>query len=201
MPKRPRASSKRDQLINTAIDLFAEQGFHATGIDTILEKSGVAKRTMYLHFRSKEELILAALRQFDGLFRNGFMRRVESAANSPKGQLLAMFDVAERWFARKKFYGCMFINAAGEYSDGDTPIRQACKDFKGMMKEYMRVLCKKAGAAHPETLAEELALLFEGAIVTAQISRKPKAAQVAKRAAQVLLDHAIPPTGVSPKNS
>ncbi|MFB3114561.1 MAG: TetR/AcrR family transcriptional regulator, partial [Nitrospirales bacterium] len=68
--------SKRDQLIQTAVKLFAKNGFHATGVDTIAAESGVTKRTLYAHFRSKDELVLAALRQYDGVFRIQFMRRV-----------------------------------------------------------------------------------------------------------------------------
>ncbi len=192
MPTKKTALSIRERLINTAIELFAEKGFHATGIDTILEKSGVAKRSLYNHFRSKDELILAALRQHDGLFRNYFMRQVEGASDRPKEQLMAIFDVAEEWFAQNNFFGCIFINAAGEYSEAGTPIREACKDYKTLMTEYIQQLCKKAGAKYPEELAEELALLLEGAIVTAQVSQKPKAAEIAKRAARILIEKEIP---------
>ena len=66
-------TSKREQLIQTAVTLFAKNGFHNTGIDLIAEQAGVTKRTMYRHFRSKEELILAALRDYDARFRNRFM--------------------------------------------------------------------------------------------------------------------------------
>ena len=85
----------------------------------------------------------------------------------------------------------MFINAVGEYSEQDTPIRQACAQFKRMMKRYIRELGEKAGALNPEKLADELALLLEGAIVTAQVSKSDNAAQVAKRTAKILIDQAI----------
>ena len=186
------ASQRRDHLIDTAIALFGESGFHATGIDTILERAGVSKKTLYRHFRSKEELILAALKKHDGEFRNGFMRQVEARATSPRGRLLAVFDVAEAWFHQNSFYGCMFINAVGEYSAADTPIRQACKDFKAMMRGYIARLCRELDAPDPEGLAEELALLLEGAIVTAQVSQqRARAAQVAKAAAEALIDRAL----------
>lgn len=189
--KQPKLS-KKEQLVLTAVKLFAKNGFHATGVDTIAAESGVTKRTLYAHFRSKEELVLAALRQYDGVFRNEFMRQVESASKTPRGQLLAVFDVAEQWFKKNNFYGCMFINAVGEYSDAGTPIRQVCREFKTMVKGYIQELCRKAGAKDPDRLAEELALLFEGAIVTAQVSQNTKAAQIAKRATKVLIEKAIP---------
>ena len=184
--------SKREQLIETALELFAKQGFHATGIDTILARSGVSKRTLYLHFRSKDELVLAVLRRYEEAFRHAFMRRVESLARTPRGQLLAIFDAVEEWFRRKDFYGCLFINAVGEHSETATPLRRVCQGYKRSMKEYVRTLSKQAGARDPDRLAEALALLVEGATVTAQVSQNPKAAQIAKQTAEVLLDRAIP---------
>jgi AcrR family transcriptional regulator len=183
--------SKREQLIKAAVELFSKHGFHATGVDAIAEASGVTKRTLYAHFRSKDELVLAALRQYDGVFRNEFMRQVEASAKTPRGQLLAVFDVAERWFQQNSFYGCMFINAVGEYSEAGTPIRQVCQEFKSLVKGYIQELCRKAGAKNPNQLAEEMALLFEGAIVTAQVSQNPKAAQIAKRATKALVEKAL----------
>jgi AcrR family transcriptional regulator len=182
--------SKRDQLIQTALELFAKNGIHATGVDSIVEQSGVTKKTLYAHFRSKEELVLAVLRQYDELARNDFMRRVESGGKTPRARLLAVFDFAERWFQQRNFYGCLFINTIGEYSNKDTPIRQICKEYKKLVKGYIRELCEQAGASDPQGLAEELALLLEGATVTAQVSQNSKTAKIAKRAAKALIDKA-----------
>ena len=181
-------SSKREQIIKTAVELFGKNGIHATGIDTIVEHSGVMKKTLYAYFRSKEELVLAALRHYDGQFRKSFMRQVEARGRTPKTRLLAIYDEGEAWFRQNKFYGCMFINAVGEHSDPDTSLRYVCSDFKRMMAEFIQDLCTKMGARNSQHLAEELALLFEGAIVTAQVSRKPEAAKIAKRAAKILID-------------
>jgi len=189
------SSKRREHLIDTAIALFSENGYHATGIDRILAISGVSKKTLYRHFRSKDELILAALRKYDGLFRNGFMRQVEDSTETPRERLLAVFDVAETWFGQNDFYGCLFINAIGEFSDPETPIRQACKEFKAMMRRFIQDLCIQAKVPDPAGLAEELALLFEGATVTAQVSQdRSRAAQVAKGAAAALIERAFSTT-------
>lgn len=180
--------SKREQLIHTAVKLFSKNGIHATGIDTIVEHSGVTKKTLYAHFRSKDELVLAALRHYDGQFRNSFMRQVEAKSSTPKGRLLAVFDAAEVWFRQNNFYGCMFINTIGEHSGPDSPLRHVCHEFKRMMGGFIRDLCEKLGARDPGALADEIALLLEGAIVTAQVSQKPEAANIAKRAAKVLIE-------------
>ncbi len=180
-------SHRREHLINTAIELFCEHGYHATGIDKIIDKAGVSKKTLYTYFRSKQELIIAALRQHDGLFRNKFMRQVDSLADTPLEKLLAIFDVAEAWFSKRKFFGCMFINVIGEYSEKDSPIRDICKQFKRLMRSYIRDLCVQACVEEPEILADKLALLFEGAVVTSQVSQKPEAAKTAKDIARPLI--------------
>jgi AcrR family transcriptional regulator len=184
-------SSRRQDLIDTAIDLFNERGFHGVGIEAVIDKAKMSKKTLYTYFRSKEELILASLRHYDGVFRNDFMARVEKASPTPEGRLLAVFDVAEAWFSQNNFFGCLFISAASEYPDLDSPIRQASYEFKKLMRLYMLSLCDQLDVISPQSLASELSLLFEGATVTAQISGEPQAAQVAKKAAKTLIDHAL----------
>jgi len=109
--------SKRDILIDTARDLFVAHGFHAVGVDTILRKAGISKRTLYKHFRSKEDLILAVIRHYDETFRNYLMREVEARGGTAYEQLLAVFDVAEQWFSEANFHGCIAVKAIGEYSE------------------------------------------------------------------------------------
>jgi len=181
-------SQRREHLIDTAIGLFCEHGYHATGIDLILSEAGVSKKTLYTHFRSKEELIMAALRKYDGLFRNEFMRQVERLGKSPREKLLALFDAAESWFSQQQFFGCMFINVVGEYSQEDSPIREISKQFKRSMRDYIKELCLQAGAGEPDALADQLALIFEGAIVTAQVSGKVDSARTAREIAEKLID-------------
>ena len=184
-------SSRRQDLIDTAIALFNANGFHATGIEMILGKAHMSKKTLYTYFRSKEELVLAALRHYDSLFRNNFMAKVEKASPSAEGRLLAIFDVAEAWFSQEDFFGCIFISAASEYADRGSPIRQTSYQFKRLMRLYMRDLCSQLDILDPDGLADALSLLFEGATVTAQVSGSPNAAQVAKTVAKTLIADAI----------
>lgn len=184
-------SLKRQELIDTGIRLFAEHGFHNTGIDLIAQEANVSKKTMYHHFRSKEELILAALKHHDGLFRNFFMKSVESTSTSPAQRLLGIFDVAEAWFSSKEFYGCMFINAIGEYANRENAIRQACQSFKLEMTRFVEELAIDAGVIDHTELAESLSLLLEGAIVTAQVSGRSDSASTAKRTAKILIEAAL----------
>ncbi len=183
-------SEKRQELIGAAIELFASHGFHGTGIDRIAEHAKVSKKTMYHHFRSKEELIVAALRYQDSLFRNHFIRAVEQAASTPYDRLLAVFDVAHDWFLQRDFYGCIFINAISEYADRNSSIREACKEYKRQMRDYIEEITRSLDVHDPDRLAAELAILLEGSIVTAQVSQLPEAAHTAKQAARTLIDNA-----------
>ena len=182
-----RESSKREHLIDTALGLFSKNGYHATGIDLILSEAGVAKKTLYKHFESKEELIVEVLKKYDNQFRSMVQTEVFRIGTTPDERLLAIFDVAHDWFKDKHFYGCMFINAIGEYSDSDTTIRDVCKGFKQSMHIFILKLCEEGNFKQPEELADEIAMLLEGSIVTAQVSQKPHAAQIAKRTTQLLL--------------
>lgn len=180
-------TGRRDHIIEIAIRLFCEHGFHATGVDRIMREAKVSKKTLYNHFRSKDELILAALQKHDSVFRNNFVKDVEQLSNTPKGQLIAMFDVAENWFSDQNFFGCMFVNVVGEYSDSNSPMRDVSKSFKKMIWRYIHDLCSQAGVTDPTSMANQLALLFEGAIVTAQISGTALSATTAKNVAIQLL--------------
>ena len=185
------ASSKRDQLIDTAMRLFYENGFHATGIDKVLAESGCAKMTLYKHFKSKDELILAVIRRMDENIRNDFMREVERRAKSPRDRLVALFDVLGDWIRGPEFKGCLFMHASGEYSDTDHPILGACAEHQRSVRKYMRDLAEQAGAGDPDALADELMVLEEGAIGRAHIMNNPDIATHAKRAAIKLIDHAL----------
>ena len=116
------ARDKREQLVETALELFSREGFHSTGIDRILAEAGVAKMTLYHHFRSKDELILAALRLRDERFRNEFMRRVERSSGDAAGRLTGIFEVLDGMFDAAASRGCTFINACAEYGDRDSAI-------------------------------------------------------------------------------
>jgi AcrR family transcriptional regulator len=184
-------TSRRDHLVETALALFCRQGFRATGIDNVLRESGVAKKTLYNHFKSKDELVLATLRKRDGLFRNRIMRETERLASSPRERLLAIFDAHEAWFQEKNFSGCMFINAAAEFSSQDDPNHVVSAEHKRLVRDYIRELAEQAGARDPQALATQLNLLLDGAIVEAHVSGNTQAAKLARSMAAVFVDQAF----------
>lgn len=185
------ATGKRDLLVDTALDLFSQNGFHATGVDRILEKAGVARMTLYNHFKSKDELILAVLRRRDEKFRNWFMRTVERLGDTPEAQLLAAFDALGEWFKDKSFSGCMFINASAEFASLQDPIHMISTEHKNLMRSYLQGLAEAAGVTDHEELADEFMLLAEGAIVMTYVVGDNDAAERARNAAQKLLERAL----------
>ncbi len=185
------ASAKRDRLIDTAIELFNRDGYRATGIDRILAESGVAKMTLYNHFGSKDELILAALKRRDARWREWFGHALARRAESPRGRLLAVFDALEEWFAQADFQGCMFMRAASEFCACDDPIHAASAEHQRLFLAELRDLAAAAGAQRPAKLARELLLLVLGATVATQVNGPLGAGQAAKKAAEVLIEAAL----------
>jgi len=179
--------TKRDELVQKALLVFYQNGFHATGMDMLATETGVSKTSMYKHFRTKEDLILAVLRLRDEKFRNWLIRRMEELGDTPQEQLIAMFDALGEWFAEVDFRGCMFVKASSEYQEPDHPIHSQSADHKRLLFAHIRHLTNKTGATDPGALARQLLLLKEGAIVTAQLGYFEDPAGDAKSAAQGLL--------------
>ena len=140
-------SSRRDHLVDTALALFMRDGFHATGIDRILEQAGVAKMTLYNHFKSKEELILAALRLRDERFLEWFTAAVETRAENPRGRLLALFGALDEWINEPDFAGCAFIHAAAEYGRPGHPIHAAAPAHPRLLPGYVPGIAAPPAAA------------------------------------------------------
>lgn len=188
--------SRRDELIEAAMRVFYRHGFHASSLDDIQKEGGISRMTLYNHFKSKDELIVAAMRRRDEIFRNRLMKFVESRARTPRDRLLAVFDFHEDWFTGDEFHGCMFINASAEFSAADSAPRRLAAEHKQEIVRYLRELCEAAGHEDPADTADQLNILIEGAIVTARVvgqvadggSDPGASARLAKQMAKRLLD-------------
>lgn len=184
-------SAARDRLVDTAVALFNRYGFHATGVDRIVAAAKVAKKTLYSHFPSKEDLILAALARKEATFTEKFIPMVTASSGDPKQRLLTLFEMAKSWFSDPDFYGCLFVNAAVEYSEPGHPINACARRFKVHLRAFIREQAVAGGAADPDLLADQIALLFEGATTVAQVSARPDAATTARQIAATLIDSAF----------
>jgi AcrR family transcriptional regulator len=196
--KRRMPPSRREELVEAAVRVFYRHGFHASGLDSVLQEAGVSRMTLYNHFKSKDELIVAALRRRDEVFRNRMMKFVDGAGDSARGRLLAVFDFHEQWFTGKDFCGCMFINATAEFADPKCAVRQVAAEHKRAIVRYLEGLARACGVLQPEAVAQELNLLLEGSIVTAAITGQTQdggadvgaSARLAKSMAERILDAA-----------
>ncbi len=161
--------SRRDELIDAAMRVFYKHGFHASSLDDILNEGGISRMTLYNHFKSKDELIVAAMRRRDEIFRNRMMKFVDARAKTPIERILAVFEFHEDWFTGSEFCGCMFINAAAEFSAANSPQRRLAADHKQAIVRYLHELCDQAGFLDPSDVAEQLNILLEGSIVAARV--------------------------------
>lgn len=183
-------AEKREHLIDIAAALFNRLGYHAAGVDQVIAEAGIAKTTLYRHFKSKEDLIVAVLKRVDDQFRADMRDSVDKPGRSPEQKLLATFDFLENWFKDKSFYGCPFISAAGEYGERLSPVFREAALHKRLMIAYFEELARAAGLGAPQRLAEEINLLHEGAIAVAHITGDPHAAKRAKAVAARLIEDA-----------
>jgi len=178
---------RKQHLVATALTLFNKNGYHATGIDLILAQSGVSKATLYKHFRSKDELILAALQQRHEQVINNLNNTINKANQNGSCSVLAIFDSLDEWFNSEAFFGCNFINASAEYNDPNNPITVYSIEHKKMIVELIR---EQLLLKHPDKMsnkAEQIGLLVEGAIVMAHTQGIKKSALMAKEMAKIIL--------------
>lgn len=177
----------RARLLDAAIRLFCRRGIGATGINAIVEASGVARMTLYSHFGSKEGLALAALEHEAATWRAWFFARLAANGGAPRDRLLAVFDILEEWFRRDDYFGCALMNAVIEGRNHDAAMLAVTKAHKQHVLEQLRALAVAAGAGDAGALAEQLDLLIDGAIVKSAIKRDPRPAAEAKAVAAALL--------------
>lgn len=183
-------SEKRDHLINVAAEIFDRKGYHAAGIDQVIAEAGIAKTTLYRHFKSKDELIVAALNRIDENFRAEMRKFVDGHANNPADKILATFDFLEKWFSGPVFYGCPFMGAASEHNKRDHPVFQTAVIHKRLSIAYLEELAYAAALDNPKELAQQINLLHEGSAAVAHVSGDPGAAAKAKSIAARLIEAA-----------
>lgn len=156
-----------EQILNAALAEFYQNGFHASGVDQLSSKAGVTKRTLYRHFPSKECLIDAVLQLRDEQFMARLQSFVEAAPKEERP--MAYLDFLEAWGKEPDFHGCMFINAAAEYSDHSNGPHLVAKAHKERVLAYLVRICVEAGFAEAQSLATQLFVMGEGLIVTMQV--------------------------------
>ncbi len=188
---------KREHLIDVAIELFNRHGYHATGVDRIMEATGISKATLYRHFKTKDDLIVAALSKIDEAAREDMRSFVERASADPRERLLATFGQLEVWLREHSFAGCPFMAAASEFGSEPNIVLQQVQMHKRLYLAYFEELARAAGTPDPRTAARQLVMLHEGAVAFAQVLGVKGAAETARKAAEAILDRARTPTALT----
>ena len=190
-PKQPTAA--RERIIDSAYELFSRRGIRAVGIDEVIERAAVAKATLYRHFKSKDELVLAFLQRREDVWTKGTVEAgARGRASSPEEQLLAIFDVFDDWFREPSFDGCSFIKVLLETSDTGHPVGRASVTHLANIRSILRSMAEEAGLEDPDGFAHKWHILMKGSIVAAG-EGDLEAAQRAKSIGRLLLDEHRPP--------
>ncbi len=178
----------RLRIIEVADALVYARGFGQVGMDAVRDGAGVSLKALYKEFSSKEDLIIAVLAKRHAMWTAGVKSKV-AAMPDPTARLLAVYDFLAEWFCESDFRGCGFINAFGELGAVSPRVAEAVRAHKADFQAYVTRLAEEASA--PASLAPQLAILAEGAQVTAAISNTPEAATQARDAAGILINAAL----------
>lgn len=183
-------SEARLRILETADRLFYAEGVRAVGIDRIIAEAEVAKMSLYKHFPSKDDLILAVLQYREGKVLEFFGAAIERHGKRTKDKLRAFFAALKDWFESPGFRGCAFQNAAVELADPTHAGTLFVKEHKRRFQAFLAGLVEEAVGKGPAKVAPAVGLLVEGAIVTAVIQGSPAAVDVARDAALKLVAEA-----------
>ena len=159
-------ASARERILATASELFYREGIRAIGVDTVVERSGVSKTSLYRLFESKDALIAAFAAEQDRLFRVRWDRIEEQHADDPRALLEALLSgIAER-IGLPAFRGCPFLNLATEFPDDNHPGQVVARGNKEEMRARLATIVARLGASDPDRTAFQITLLINGAYVS-----------------------------------
>jgi AcrR family transcriptional regulator len=184
----PKAYGARERVLAAAYELFSAKGTRSVGVDAIVERSGVAKMSLYRHFRSKEELVTAFMQRREEKWTIEWLQgEALKKPGGPEGQLLGIFEIFDIWFRSDAFDGCSFINVLLEYEHGQ-PLRQTAAMHLANIRGFLIGLAISARLETPEKFAATWHMLMKGSIVSA-CEGNHEAAKQAREAAETILTH------------
>jgi AcrR family transcriptional regulator len=158
----------RDRILASAYELFSTRGVRAVGIEEVIERAAVAKATLYRHFHSKDDLVLAFLRKREEVWTHGWVEtEARRRGASPEEALLAIFDLFDEWFHRRDFEGCSFINILLETASLEHPVGKASATHLENIRAVLRSLAEEANLRDPASFARSFHILMKGSIVQA----------------------------------
>lgn len=188
LTSRPRSLSGHDRVLAAAYELFLRRGVRQVGVDEIIATAGVAKATLYRHFESRDNLVLAVLKLREKLWTRGWLEaETLKRATSARDRLLAIFDILDEWFQAKDYEGCPFIGTVAQAVEPNDRVRVEAVAQMTVVRSFVRGLAIQAGLKDADALAREWQLLMAGSIVMA-LSGDRKAARRARRLGEMILE-------------
>jgi AcrR family transcriptional regulator len=179
--------SVRDRILDTATDLFYQEGVRAVGVDLIVERSGVAKTSLYRHFKTKDDLVVAMLERDDMGYWSHWDRVAAESKDDAEQELRAQVEWIARDIAEPKYRGCPFLNVATEFPAADHPARAVAVRHKSELRRRLLGLTKRLGVERPAETADQLVLVIDGAYVNGQLIRQKGPAHSLMKATLALL--------------
>ncbi|QES45624.1 TetR family transcriptional regulator [Streptomyces venezuelae] len=179
----------RERILRTAYELFSRRGIRDVGIEEVIARSGVAKATLYRHFPSKDQLVLAFLARRERQWTLG--RVVAGARNrgrTPEGRLLAIFDVFDEWFHGDDFDACTFINVLLEMG-WKHPLGRASIEYLENIRSLVRGMAEEAGLRDSDGFARSWHILMKGSIISAAEGDRDAALRAKEMARMLIARH------------
>lgn len=181
------APDVRQRILDTASALFYGRGVRAVGVDLVVSESGVAKTSLYRHFRTKDDLVVAFLEREDVEFWAQWDEVAARHADDPAAEIEAHMRWIGKRLARSNYRGCPQINVAAEFAEADHPAREVARRHMQAMRKRLAELARRLGAARPSELAAQLGVLVNGAFVSASMLTPEEAPRVLLASARALL--------------
>ena len=181
----------RERILSVASELFYKNGVRAVGVDLVVERAAVAKSSLYRHFRTKDDLIVAFLAREDV----DFWATWDGVAAQHAGDPLAELEAHLRWIGerlgRANYRGCPQINVAAEFAEQDHPAREVARQHMQALRARLLGIAERLGVEAPDTLAAQLALLVNGAFVSMGLLAPDEATDVLLASMRSLVKGAI----------
>ncbi len=186
--------STRERLLETAARLFFQHDYRAIGVDTLVAESGVGKMTLYRHFPSKDDLIVAYLRDTNDKFWMWF-DEATGRTDEPAGKLMAFFQALEKLAMTPTCFGCPFLNAVVDFPEHTHPAHAVALEHKQAVRLRFVELAEATGARDPAALADQLFLLMDGAFMAVRMFGPENPALRVAQAAQTLIEAQVASAG------
>ena len=177
----------REKILGVATTLFETRGIHASGVDTIIAESGIAKATLYKYFPSKNELIIEYLKEKSNRFYTWINEKLSNTKLESRDVLFQLCDLYEQWITTPHFNGLPFHIGSVEFPDPAHPVHHYSIELSNELQQYLSKLAEIAGVKDAQTLGQQLTIIFEGGALIERLSPGTGAAKRARNAAITLI--------------